>query len=115
MGSLAVWEWVDANPHLIVVAALLAAAGAYPGQRLHSLSVYDLGHRRGPQGQAGAKLGTLQNVAIQQVSAELSHATAPLVAAIKVKPGDTTTTEFSGRYGGDARHLMVSGTVAGSI
>ena len=43
-----------------------------------------------------------------------SHATAPLVAAIKVKPGDTTTTEFSSRYGDATRNLTVSGTVAGS-
>ena len=112
VGSLG--EWVDANPHLIVVAALLAAAGAY----LANASIPELSTTMGIgedlKLKLGAKLGTLQNIAIQQVSAELSHATAPLVAAIKVKPGDTTTTEFSSRYGDATRNLTVSGTVAGS-
>lgn len=112
VGSLG--EWVDANPELIVVAALLAAAGAYlANASIPELST-TLGIGEDLKVKLGAKLGTLQNVAIQQVSAELSHATAPLVAAIKVTPGETTKTEFSGRYGGDARHLTVSGTVAGS-
>jgi len=112
VGSLG--EWVDANPELIVAAALLAAAGAY----LANASIPELSTTLGLSDdmklKLGAKLGSLQNIAIQQVSAELSHATAPLVAAIKVQPGATTKTEFSGSYGGEQRNLTVSGTVNGS-
>ncbi len=112
VGSLG--EWVDANPELIVAAALLAAAGAY----LANASIPELsttiGLSEDMRLKLGAKLGSLKNIAIQQVSAELSHATAPLVAAIKVQPGATTKTEFSGSYGSDERKLTVSGTVNGS-
>ena|GEM_PF-1602520 len=107
-------EWVDANPELIVMTALLAAAGAY----LANASIPELSTTLGIgddlKVKLGAKLGTLQNIAIEQVSAELSLSSAPLVAAMKVQPGDTTKTEFSGSYGDAQRKLTVDGVVEGS-
>ena len=112
VGSLG--EWVDANPELIVVAALLAAAGAYLANATIPELSTTIGLSKDMELKLGAKLGTLQNIAIKQVSAEISHATAPLVAAIKVTPGDTTKTEFSSTLGDAERNLKVSGQVDGA-
>ena len=105
--------WVDANPELIVTAALLAAAGAIMANAsLPELSA-SMGIGNDLRLKLGAKLGTIRDISLQQVSAELSHATAPLVAAIKVSSGDTPKTEISGTYGGDERHVKVSGEIVG--
>jgi len=105
--------WVDANPELIATAALLAAAGAIiANASIPELST-SLGLGEDLKLKLGANIGTLRNISLRQVSAELSHATAPLVAAIKVSTGDTPKTEFSGSYGGDERKVTVSGEVTG--
>lgn len=111
-GSLA--AWVDANPELIATAALLAAAGAYLADaKIPELST-SLGLTEDLKLKLGAKLGSLRDISIDQVSAQLSSTTAPLVAAIKVSPGDgATKTEFSGSYGEETQKLTVNGELNG--
>ncbi len=105
--------WVDANPELIVTTALLAAAGAIiANASIPELSA-SLGLGEDLKLKLGANIGKLRDISLQQVSAELSHATAPLVAAIKVSTGDTPKTEFSASYGGEERQVSVSGEVVG--
>jgi len=105
--------WVDAHPRLIVTAALLAAAGAYMANATIPELSTSFGLSEDLKLKLGAKLGSLRDISLRQVSAELSHATAPLVAAIKVSTGDSTKTEFSGSYGDEERKLTVSGEVTG--
>jgi hypothetical protein len=111
--SASLADWVDANPELIVAAALLAAAGAY----LANADAPELSHAfklGGYTAELGAKIGKLRELSLEQVSLELSHATAPLVAAIKVSPGgDQTKTEFSGTLGDSERNISTSGEFIG--
>jgi hypothetical protein len=111
-GGLA--DWVDANPELLVTAALLAAAGAYLADASipELTSVFGIGEDLSVK--LGVELGTFQNIALEEISAQLSHATAPLVAAIKVKQnGENTETEFSASYGEAERKLSVDGKMVG--
>ncbi len=106
-------DWVDAHPRMIVTAALLAAAGAYlANAKLPELShAFKLGDFKA---EIGAKIGRIRDISLEQVALELSHATAPLVAAVKVSPnGDQTKTEFSGSLGGDERKIFTSGEFVG--
>lgn len=111
--SASLADWVDANPELIVAAALLAAAGAY----LANADAPELSHafKLGDYtAELGAKIGKLRDLSLEQVSLELSHATAPLVAAIKVSPdGSQTKTEFSGSVGDSEGNIKTSGEFIG--
>ena len=106
-------DWVDANPKLIVTAALLAAAGAY----LSNASIPELSHafKLGEfKAELGAKLGKLRDISLQQVSLELSHATAPLVASVNVAPsGAAVSGEFGASFGGAQRQIYTSGEFTG--
>lgn len=106
-------DWVDANPELIVTAALLAAAAAY----LANAPIPELSHafKMGEyKAELAAKLGTLRNISLEQVSLQLSHATAPLVASVKVSPGgDAVTTEVGASLGNAERKIYTSGEFEG--
>jgi hypothetical protein len=107
--------WVDANPELIATAALLAAAGAYLADASLPELTTTMGLGEDLKLKLGAKIGSLQNIALEQITAEISHATAPLVAAMKIDTsGETTKTEFSGSYGDVERKLTVDGRLEGS-
>ena len=106
-------DWVDANPELIVTAALLAAAGAY----LANAPIPELSHafKMGEyKAELAAKLGTLRDISLEQVSLQLSHATAPLVASVKVTPGgDAVKTEVGASLGNAERKIYTSGEFEG--
>jgi hypothetical protein len=107
--------WVDANPELIATAALLAAAGAYLADASLPELTTTMGLGEDLKLKLGAKIGSLQNIALEQITAEISHATAPLVAAMKIDTsGETTKTEFSGSYGDVERKLTVDGQLEDS-
>ncbi|MBX2796515.1 MAG: hypothetical protein KTR31_02565, partial [Myxococcales bacterium] len=114
-------NWVDANPVMVVITALLAAAGAV----LADLDIptlekeFDLG--KGFTGSLSADLGSLRNIALEQVKASLEYASGPLMAAINVNvEGDDVSGDASVRYEGDrwsgglAANVDKDGVVGGS-
>ena len=106
-------DWVDANPILIVTAAMLAAAGAYlANASIPELSqAFNMGEFKA---ELGAKLGRLRDISLEQVSLELSHATAPLVASVKVSPGgEQVKTEIGASLGSAERKVYTSGEFVG--
>lgn len=72
--------WVDANPELIVVIGLLAAAGAIAADMDIPAFSTSIGIKSGFSAEVGAKLGSLQNLALEKLEAGLSYKSKQLEA-----------------------------------
>ncbi|MAY81426.1 MAG: hypothetical protein CL930_11655 [Deltaproteobacteria bacterium] len=107
-------DWVGANPHLIVTAALLAAAGAYMANAPIPELSQKLKLGDSLTAELGAKLGKLRDISLQEISLKLSTTTDLLVGAVKVGVADgTTTTEVNAKLGGDERSLSANALMVG--
>ena len=94
--------WVDAHPRSIAAVGLLAAAGAV----LADMDVPTLKKKFGLTDQLSAKLsaklGSLQNIALQEIKAQLEYTSGPLITAMQVSHGeDGTNAKLEGSYKGD--------------
>jgi hypothetical protein len=94
--------WVDAHPRTIAAVGLLAAAGAV----LADMDVPTLKKKFGLtdalSARLSAKLGSLQDVALQEIKAQLEYTSGPLIAAVQVSHGeDGTNGRLEGSYKGD--------------
>ena len=99
--------WVDAHPRVIVGVAILAAVGAY----LADMDIPTLSHKfklaDGLTAKLSANIGSLQNIALEKISAKLEYKSGILVAAVKVdrnKDGNMTGT-LSGALGEAGRKV----------
>jgi hypothetical protein len=103
-------DWVDANPILVVTAALLAAAGAVVANTpLPELKKkFKLGDNL--TGSLAADLGKIRDISLKSISAQLSWTTGPLIAAVKAthSNGDTKTT-LNASTGSETRSLTAEG------
>jgi len=108
-------DWVDANPILVVTAALLAAAGAIIANTpLPELKTkFKLGDNF--SGSLAANLGKIRDISLKSISAELSWTTGPLIAAVKTthSNGQTETT-VNATAGGEERNLTAEGQFLGT-
>jgi len=103
-------DWVDANPVLVVTAALLAAAGAIVANTpLPELKKkFKLGDNL--SGSLAADLGKIRDISLKSISAELSWTTGPLIAAVKATHSDgETKTTVNASTGSETRSLTAEG------
>ncbi len=85
-GGLA--NWVDTNPELIVLIGLLAAAGAI----LADMDVPKIKEKfkiaKGLTAEVEAELGSLRDLALEEVKAKLSYSSGPLIASVQMTHKD---------------------------
>ena len=112
----ALGSWVDAHPRVIVSVAILAAIGAY----LADMDIPTLSQKfkisDGLTAKFGANIGSLQNIALEKISAKLEYKSGILVAAVQVdrtKDGNLTGT-VSGALGETGRKVEGNVVVDGS-
>lgn len=103
--------WVDAHPKTIVAVALLAAAGAVAADIDLPELEGDVDLADGLKASAGLSLGSIRNIAFEQIKAKLEYTSGPLIAAMKVThdADEGTSGEVSAGYGSDTRRI--DGTV----
>ncbi len=104
--------WVDANPVAIASTALLAAAGAVMADLDIPTLAHELELTEGLTVGAEAELGSLRNIALEQIKVSLDYASGPLIAAMNVGYSDDgVTADASVRLQGE----QWSGGIAGSL
>lgn len=99
--------WVDAHPKTIVAVALLAAAGAVAADLDIPELEADKEFGDGFKASGGVKLGSLRNIALEQIKAKLEYKSGPLIAAMQVThetEGGTSGTVSAG-YGDNERRV----------
>ena len=97
--------WVDAHPRTIAAVGLLAAAGAVLANvELPELKKkLDLG--AGFTASGGVKLGRIRDIALEQIKAKLEYASGPLIAAVQVEHGESTSGTISAGFGSDTQRV----------
>ncbi|MFT6146722.1 MAG: hypothetical protein ACJARS_004672 [bacterium] len=99
--------FVDANPRLILLVALLAAGGAVAANvALPKFSeTFKLGS--GFTAKVGGDLGKIREMALKDLSAALEYNSGPLMAAVSVnrKEDGTVTGDFKSSLGDDAKNI----------
>ena len=99
--------FVDANPRLILLVALLAAGGAIAANVSlpEFKQKFDLG--AGFSGSVGADLGKIRDIALKDLSASLEYNSGPLIAAAAVnrdEDGEVTGT-ISAQLGDETKNI----------
>ncbi len=109
-----VGDWVDANPGLIVTAAILAAGGAY----LADLDIPEIKQKVKISDELSveiaSQLGSLQSIAFEEVRTKIAWASNGLKSAVEVTRDEEG--DYSGkaevRVGDDERHIEASAEVS---
>lgn len=105
--------WVDANPRLVALIGLLAAAGAVAANMDIPEIKESIGITDELTADVSVKLGKLRQIALEQIKARLAYESGPLVAAIEVsrdEKGDVSG-KAEAKLGDEERHLKADATV----
>ena len=98
--------WVGAHPYTITAVAILAAAAAViTDMDIPKLKTkFKLG--KGLSASLEAKLGSFQNIALEETKAKLEYNRGNLRSAVEIKHGEKGTSgAISGRLGNDKQHI----------
>jgi len=104
--------FVDANPRLILLVALMAAGGAIAANvSLPKFKeTFKLGN--GFTAKVGADLGKIRDIALKDLSAALEYNSGPLMAAVSINRNEDgeVSGDFKASLGDDAKNLKADGT-----
>lgn len=99
--------FVDANPGVILLVALLAAGGAVAANVSLPEFKQKFGLGGGFSASVSADLGKIREIALKDLSAALEYNSGPLIAAAKISRGENgeVTGDISAKLGGDDAYI----------